>query len=587
VTLSGLTPETLYHYRVLSSDACGHGPTYSTGATFTTGPAATDLSGWTLKQYGSAQTFVIPQGTSIPSGGYLVVGRNATPAEFLAYYPSMPAGTVYLNSNANGSCTAGCFPLINGDEYFELYDPLGVKTDGPTIGMAATHSAYQRAAPGDPAGSAASWNVVAEALANPGLGAGAPSGAGVRINEMSDAPDYNQEFVELYNDAGSAPPDTVPPAPVTDLAAFPVSSTSIRLAWTATGDDGTTGTAAVYDIRMSPKPIRTEADFAAATPLSLEPPPRAAGSAEQWTVGGLASDTSYSFAMKVADDASNVSGLSNPASGTTALSGGTPPVPHLVIAQFQIAGSTDDAVEIYNPTDAAISLSGYSVQYLAANGNFGFRSNLTGTNSVPAHGWYLVAANGYAGSAARDDSIGTSNMSATAGHALLVSKTTNVAGCSDAAIVDKAGYGASATCPEGGSGHNVPAPGALTSATRKPGGAAGNGQDTDVNDADFLTPAAPAFRNRSSTPATPPSALGNVGNSLYLSAGASGTTLDWANAAGAAAYHVYRGTTAGFMGSTPPPWASPTANTTLDATPPSPILFYLVRATDGASDSAN
>jgi hypothetical protein len=123
--------------------------------------------------------------------------------------------------------------------------------------------------------------------------------------------------------------------------------------------------------------------------------------------------------------------------------------------------------------------------------------------------------------------------------------------------------------------------------TRKPGGTSGDGQDTDFNDADFMAPATPAFDNRFSTPATPPSSLGNVGNSLYLSAGASGTTLSWANAAGATGYHVYQGETPGFMLSSPAPWATTTVPTTVDATLPSPILFYVVRATDGSQDSAN
>jgi len=228
------------------------------------------------------------------------------------------------------------------------------------------------------------------------------------------------------------------------------------------------------------------------------------------------------------------------------------------------------------------------VQYLAANGNFGFRVNLTAAGSVPAYGWYLVAANGYAASPTRDDSLGTSNMSSAAGHALLAAKLTNVSGCSDVAIIDKVGYGASATCPEGGSGHATAA--AATSAlsvARKPNDAFGNGQDTDVNNDDFLAPASFAFHNRSSTPAFPPSALGSVESTLFLAKSGGNAVLSWAAASGATGYRVYRGATPGFMGGAPAPWATPSAHTVTDGEAGAPVWFYLVRATDGTTESPN
>lgn len=588
VTLTGLTPDTTYHYRAVSTDGCGHGPTYSSDQTFTTGPSAIDLSGWTLKQYTSSQSFTLPPGTTLPAGGYLVVVRDALRATFAATFPSMPAATVYLNSNENGSCgSTGCFPQINGDETFELYNASNLLVDGPTVSMNPAHRAFQRVAPGDPPGSAASWNSVSEPAANPGAGAGVQTGAGVRVNEFSDAADYTQEFVEIYYDAGSAPPDAIPPATVTDLSAQPVSTSAIKLTWTAVGDDGTSGTAASYDIRQSNTRIRSEADFAAATSLTGEPAPGAPGTNQQFTATGLTANTTYYFALEVRDESANASGLSNDAWGTTGLTGGGSTVDHLVISQLRIAGTTDDVIELYNPTVAAISLSGYSVQYLAANGNFGFRVNLTAANSVPSNGWYLVAGNGYAGSPSRDDSLGTSNLGNTNGHALLVNKTSNVSGCSDAAIKDKVGYGASASCPEGGSGNNTAAPGAGLSVSRKPGGALGAGQDTDVNSNDFLSPATPAFHNRFDTPASLPAALGNVGNSLFVSQTVSGTTLTWGRATAATAYRAYRGTAPDFMTGNPAPWQTPVGSSVIDVSLPTPIFFYLVRATDGLNESAD
>jgi hypothetical protein len=587
VTLSGLTPETSYHYRVLSNDACGAGPTASPDGAFTTGPASIDLSGWTLKQFNSAQSYVIPPGTTIPSGGYLVVGRNATRAEFQLAFPSLPAGAVYLNSNATGSCSAaGCFPQINGGESFELYDPSNTKKDGSTVSMSTTHRAYQRVNPGDPPGTAGSWTVVDESLANPGQGAGTGSSSGVRINEMSDASDFNNEFVELYYDTAPSGPDLAAPAPVVDLVATPQSSSSILLTWSATGDDGTVGTATSYDIRRSAQRIQNDADFAAATPIAGAPSPKPAGGAESFGVSGLVTDTAYFFALKVADEVMHISSLSNGASAVTGPPGGGLFVNHLVISQLRIAGTTDDVVELYNPTPAPIALTNTSIQYLAANGNPGFPIVLTGANSVPSHGWYLIAADGYSGSPARDDSMAMSNMSNAAGHALFIGKTTIVSGCSDVAIIDKVGYGAAASCPEGGSGHAATTPGSGSSVTRKPGGTSGNGQDTDANDADFLAPGTPVFRNRFSPPAAAPAPLGNVKNTLFLKKGVGGTELSWANASGATAYRVYRGAQAGFMAGSPAPWGTPATNGTIDGETPSAVFYYVVRATDGVAESS-
>jgi hypothetical protein len=206
---------------------------------------------------------------------------------------------------------------------------------------------------------------------------------------------------------------------------------------------------------------------------------------------------------------------------------------------------------------------------------------------VAAHGYRLVAGGGYAGSPAKDDNLGASNLGATAGHALLVGKITNVSGCSDVAIVDKVGYGGAATCPEGGAGHAAATPGAGTSIARRPGGTAGSGQDSDANDADFLAPASPTWRNSASPPATPPALLGNVRATLYLARTQTGTELRWGSAAGATGYRVYRGTAAGFMSTGPAPWATPAVPHVVDGEIPTGCFFYVVRATDGAQESAD
>lgn len=112
------------------------------------------------------------------------------------------------------------------------------------------------------------------------------------------------------------PADTTPPAAITDLTCSNPTFTSIDLSWTAPGDDGNSGTAASYDIRYSTEPI-SEQNWDLAIQITGEPTPAQAGSSQSMTVSGLVSGTTYYFAIKTSDEASNISGLSNIASLST------------------------------------------------------------------------------------------------------------------------------------------------------------------------------------------------------------------------------------------------------------------------------
>jgi len=112
--------------------------------------------------------------------------------------------------------------------------------------------------------------------------------------------------------------DARAPASVRSLVADPLSFNIIELSWHATGDDYLEGIAQSYDIRWSGDPIEDESDWAAATPLAVSPPqPGEPCLPQTLQVTGLDPETTYYFAMKVADDAGRVSLLSNDASATT------------------------------------------------------------------------------------------------------------------------------------------------------------------------------------------------------------------------------------------------------------------------------
>lgn len=111
-------------------------------------------------------------------------------------------------------------------------------------------------------------------------------------------------------------PDSISPSPITDATTLDISSSTISLQWTASGDDDLEGTAAFYDIRYANVPI-TEDNFYGALEVEHNLLPSEAGSTEYLVVDGLTFDTQYYFAIKVVDEWGNTSLISNSPSGTT------------------------------------------------------------------------------------------------------------------------------------------------------------------------------------------------------------------------------------------------------------------------------
>lgn len=160
-------------------------------------------------------------------------------------------------------------------------------------------------------------------------------------------------FVDDIKIIGSvANTDTTAPNPVVLSAGSPT-LTSATVSWNATGDDGNTGLAASYDLRYATTPI-TPATFALAPQASGLPSPAAPGTAQSTVVSGLNPNTTYYFAMKVGDEASNFSTMSNVASATTLPDVTPPTVPTLsgvagnAAANLTWSASTDNvAVDKY------------------------------------------------------------------------------------------------------------------------------------------------------------------------------------------------------------------------------------------------
>lgn len=157
----------------------------------------TDISGWRITQSNASLTWYVPAGTTIPSGGYVIVGRNATREAFEAFWGvSLASNVVYVN-------TADGMPQINGSESYAIYNGSS-KVDGATVSMSSTGGeSLQRIRPCTAANKANAWDRVASSMATPGSGAPASCGKGVYISEFSDAAgtgNWVYEFIELYND---------------------------------------------------------------------------------------------------------------------------------------------------------------------------------------------------------------------------------------------------------------------------------------------------------------------------------------------------------------------------------------------------
>jgi len=106
------------------------------------------------------------------------------------------------------------------------------------------------------------------------------------------------------------PIDEVPPAAVTDLAARLADVTSLTLSWTAPGDNGDAGTAALYQVRVAEQAM-TDTTWAQAAEIVARPLPKSAGSTQTCPVENLTAGQTYYFALKALDEAGNASPLSN------------------------------------------------------------------------------------------------------------------------------------------------------------------------------------------------------------------------------------------------------------------------------------
>ena len=177
----------------------------------------------------------------------------------------------------------------------------------------------------------------------------------------------------------------------------------------------------------------------------------------------------------------------------------------LVISEAYVNGGSSGAtytnkyVELFNPTGAAISLSGLSLQYRAPGSSGASTTTVPLTGSVSAGGYFTLqgGSNGANGAAVPGvDQTSSLNPGAGGGTITLANVATAVDPSSSTNIVDKLGWGTS-NSPEG-----TAATGNSVTASLQRNAA---GTDTDVNSADFTagTPTPDAVNDGGTPPSGP------------------------------------------------------------------------------------
>ena len=152
------------------------------------------------------------------------------------------------------------------------------------------------------------------------------------------------------------------------------------------------------------------------------------------------------------------------------------------------AAFTHDFIELYNPTDDPIDLTGYTVEYFSASGNTGGKVELSGT--IAPHGYFLVqgaAGNGAGEALPAPDAEGSLNMSGSKGSVQLADAT--------GTPIDAIGYGA-ASLKEGTAAAGL--------SNAKSASRDAEGTDTDDNAADFTSGTPTPTNSGNAAPAPQP-----------------------------------------------------------------------------------
>lgn len=387
VSLSGLSESITYHYRVKSQDAAGNLAT-SGDYTFTTTTSpdttAPTISGvtvnakdqsaaviiWTTNE---ASTSQVEYGASTSYGSSTTIDSNKVTSHQVSIGGLNASATYHYRVKSQDA--AGNL-AISGDNTFTTDSLPPPDTTPPVISNV-------RVIAKDSSAAVIAWdtNEMSTSQAEYGLSTSYGSGTAtdnnrvlqhqVSIGGLNASTTYYYRVVskdasgnEAKSDsatfsteaAGSSPTtpsnpvpaDTTAPAAIKDLSVSDAGDTSAILSWTAVGDDSQTGTAVSYEIRYSTSTI-TSKNWSKANKVNDVIKPSKSGVMEKNLVSGLKPKTKYYFAIKVSDEAPNVSDLSNVVLATTKEAGIADNIAPAKVENFSaIAGDPGDNKITFN-----------------------------------------------------------------------------------------------------------------------------------------------------------------------------------------------------------------------------------------------
>ncbi len=307
---------------------------------------------------------------------------------------TLPGATV--TEKENGTCT-WCHP--GNPPAGHSTDSVTGASQGEVTHMDTTGNGYV----GPPTGGDY-WSYAGGATATTGTAVYFKTMAGANDNPgFYRTPDHTCSTIACHGAGASTPQwygDNVAPANVANLAADNTFSSvpgSIRLTWTAPGDDNNTGTAYAYDVRYSTADITDNVTFNTAAVVGGAPPPALAGIGQSMVAYGLMPGTRYYFALKTRDEVPNWSGLSNRPSAYARLDNVAPVFGGLVSATAADSSGTVNlawaaASDDTPPIRYRVYWSTGAINYATPNDNtFGLDYQVTGLTDHVAYNFAVRA----------------------------------------------------------------------------------------------------------------------------------------------------------------------------------------------------